>query len=93
MGEGGPNPRRGVQIRGGSKSAVTPANVHTAVLRDQASGSLYKKIDLMKLIFFQYELSAFLTPFTKINVQIKGSAELRIVKDAILLNYGYTLFK
>ena len=47
----------------------------------------------MKLMFFQYELSAFLTPFTKINVQIKGSAELRIVKDAILLNYGHTLFK
>lgn len=47
----------------------------------------------MKLMFFQYELSDFLTPFTKINVHIKGSAELRIVKDAILLNYGYTLFK
>ena len=41
----------------------------------------------------RHTLSALLTLFTKINVQIKGSAKLRIVYNVVLLNNSLTLFK
>lgn len=57
-------------------------------------GYLYKRVDLIQEMSFP--LLAFHPPDIvkkKIYVQIKGSAKFRIVKDAVLLNTGLTLFK
>ena len=46
------------------------------------------RVDLIEYMSLHYQLSALLTLFTKINVQIKITAELKMAQNAVLLNSG-----
>ena len=70
-----------------TRSRINQAFMQSMGLRHTARGLIDLKIP------FHCKLSALLTLFTKRNVRIKGSAKLRIVYNAVLLNSSLTLFK
>ena len=68
------------KVIGGGR-LFTPGLTQTPVLRDQwasLSGILYKKVDLFKINVLSLLALALLILFMKINVQIMGSAKLKM---------------